>query len=31
MAVALVYDGIGTDMDELRKKVKEMADLIGVV
>ena len=31
MAVALVYDAIGTDMDELRKKVKEMADLIGVV
>ena len=31
MAVALVYDTIGTDMDELRKKVKEMADLIGVV
>ena len=31
MAVALVYDAIGTDMDELRKKLKEMADLIGVV
>ncbi len=31
MAVALVYDAIGTDMDELRKKVKEMAVLIGVV
>jgi len=31
MAVALVYNAIGTDMDELRKKVKEMADLIGVV
>jgi phosphoribosylglycinamide formyltransferase 2 len=31
MAVALVYDAIGTDMDELRKKVKEMADLIDVV
>ena len=31
MAVALVYDAIGTDMDELRKKVKETADLIGVV
>jgi phosphoribosylglycinamide formyltransferase 2 len=31
MAVALIYDAIGTDMDELRKKVKEMADLIGVV
>jgi len=31
MAVALVYDAVGTDMDELRKKVKEMADLIGVV
>jgi len=31
MAVALVYDAIGTDMDELRKKVKELADLIDVV
>ena len=31
MAVALVYDAIGTDMDELRKKVKEMAVSIGVV
>ena len=31
MAVVLVYDAIGADMDVLRKKVKETADLIGVV
>lgn len=31
MAVALVYDTIGTDLDVLRKKAKETADLIGVV
>ena len=31
MAVVLVYDAIGADMDVLRKKVKEMAVLIGVV
>jgi phosphoribosylglycinamide formyltransferase 2 len=30
MAVALVYDAIGTDMDVLRKKAKEAADLIEI-
>lgn len=31
MAVVLVYDAIGADMDVLRKKVKETADLISVM
>lgn len=31
MAVVLVYDAIGADLDVLRKKAKETADLIGVV